>query len=114
MRPQSPRGEAGTPDVFATNSETSGSRGRLRFLKPDARQAAAMLDGLDDAVAATFERALEALSRAGALIERIEVPEFHDVGVMNAKGGFAAPEGFEELERRRYVDTELIVLRHRA
>lgn len=52
------------------------------------------LDDLDDAVAKTFERALEALSRAGALIERIEVPEFHDVGVMNAKGGFAAAESY--------------------
>lgn len=52
------------------------------------------LDDLDDAVAKTFERALAALSRAGALIERIEVPEFHDVGVMNAKGGFAAAESF--------------------
>jgi len=28
-----------------------------------------------------------------------------------AKAGFAAPEGFEELERRRYDDTALIVLR---
>ena len=52
------------------------------------------LDDLDEAVAKTFERALEALSRAGALIERIEVPEFHDVGVMNAKGGFAAAESY--------------------
>ena len=52
------------------------------------------LDDLDDAVAKTFERALEALSRAGALIERIEVPEFLDVGVMNAKGGFAAAESY--------------------
>jgi aspartyl-tRNA(Asn)/glutamyl-tRNA(Gln) amidotransferase subunit A len=52
------------------------------------------LDDLDDAVAKTFERALETLSRAGALIERIEVPEFHDVGVMNAKGGFAAAESY--------------------
>jgi hypothetical protein len=26
----------------------------------------------------------------------------------------AAPEGFEELERRRYDDTALIVLRHRG
>jgi aspartyl-tRNA(Asn)/glutamyl-tRNA(Gln) amidotransferase subunit A len=52
------------------------------------------LDDLDDAVAKTFERALETLSRAGALIERIEVPEFNDVGVMNAKGGFAAAESF--------------------
>ena len=52
------------------------------------------LDDLDDEVAKTFERALETLSRQGALIERIEVPEFLDVGVMNAKGGFAAAESF--------------------
>src|SRR5437660_1139821 len=48
------------------------------------------LDDLDDAVAKTFERALQSLSRAGALIEHIEMPEFLDVAVMNAKGGFAA------------------------
>jgi aspartyl-tRNA(Asn)/glutamyl-tRNA(Gln) amidotransferase subunit A len=52
------------------------------------------LDDLDDEVAKTFERALETLSRHGASIERIEVPEFHDVGVMNSKGGFAAAESF--------------------
>jgi aspartyl-tRNA(Asn)/glutamyl-tRNA(Gln) amidotransferase subunit A len=52
------------------------------------------LDDLDEEVAKTFERALETLSREGALIERIEVPEFHDVGVMNSKGGFAAAESY--------------------
>jgi len=52
------------------------------------------LDDLDEEVARTFERALERLSRLGALIERIEVPEFLDVGVMNAKGGFAAAESY--------------------
>ena len=52
------------------------------------------LDDLDDAVAKTFERALHALAREGALIEEIEMPEFHDVGIMNAKGGFAAAESF--------------------
>jgi aspartyl-tRNA(Asn)/glutamyl-tRNA(Gln) amidotransferase subunit A len=52
------------------------------------------LDDLDDAVAKTFERALETLSRQGAVIERIEVPEFLDVGVMNTKGGFAAAESY--------------------
>src|SRR6202035_6016843 len=46
------------------------------------------LDELDDEVSRTFERALETLSHQGALIERIEVPEFLDVGVMNSKGGF--------------------------
>jgi aspartyl-tRNA(Asn)/glutamyl-tRNA(Gln) amidotransferase subunit A len=53
-----------------------------------------VLDDLDDAVARTFERTLATLSRAGALIEHIEVPEFLDVGVMNAKGGFAAAESY--------------------
>ena len=52
------------------------------------------LDDLDDAVAKTFERTLETLSRQGALIERIAVPEFLDVGVMNSKGGFAAAESY--------------------
>src|SRR5205823_7524051 len=52
------------------------------------------LDDLDDEVAKTFERALETLSRLGALIERIEVPEFDDVAVMNSKGGFAAAESY--------------------
>jgi aspartyl-tRNA(Asn)/glutamyl-tRNA(Gln) amidotransferase subunit A len=53
-----------------------------------------VLDELDDEVARTFERALETLSRRGALIERIAVPEFLDVGVMNTKGGFAAAESY--------------------
>ena len=52
------------------------------------------LDDLDDAVAKTFERALGALSRAGALVEQIEVPEFLDVGLINAKGGFSAAESY--------------------
>jgi aspartyl-tRNA(Asn)/glutamyl-tRNA(Gln) amidotransferase subunit A len=52
------------------------------------------LDELDDEVARSFERALENLSRQGASIERIEVPEFLDVGVMNSKGGFAAAESY--------------------
>lgn len=53
-----------------------------------------VLDELDDAVAKTFDRALQTLSKAGALIEHIEVPEFLDIGVMNSKGGFAAAESF--------------------
>jgi aspartyl-tRNA(Asn)/glutamyl-tRNA(Gln) amidotransferase subunit A len=53
-----------------------------------------VLDDLDDAVARTFERALEALASAGALIEWIAVPEFLDAGVMNAKGGFSAAESY--------------------
>src|SRR5512138_3327818 len=52
------------------------------------------LDELDDAVATTFERVLQSLSKAGALIEHVEIPEFLDVGLMNSKGGFAAAESF--------------------
>jgi aspartyl-tRNA(Asn)/glutamyl-tRNA(Gln) amidotransferase subunit A len=52
------------------------------------------LDELDDTVARTFERALETLAREGAVIERIAVPEFLDVAVMNTKGGFAAAESY--------------------
>src|SRR3954452_1836440 len=52
------------------------------------------LDDLDAAVAATFERALKSLADHGAIIERIEMAEFHDIGPMNAKGGFAASESF--------------------
>jgi aspartyl-tRNA(Asn)/glutamyl-tRNA(Gln) amidotransferase subunit A len=53
-----------------------------------------VLDQLDDEVARAFDRALELLSRQGAVIERIAVPEFLDVGVMNANGGFAAAESY--------------------
>ncbi len=53
-----------------------------------------VLDELDDEVARSFERALATLSRQGALIERIAVPEFLDVGVMNIKGGFSAAESY--------------------
>jgi len=52
------------------------------------------LDELEDAVAQTFERAVEKLTREGALIERIAVPEFLDVAPMSAKGGFAAAESY--------------------
>src|SRR6201992_763650 len=53
-----------------------------------------VLADLDEAVAKTFERALATLAREGASIERIEVPEFHDIGVMNTKGGFTAAESY--------------------
>jgi aspartyl-tRNA(Asn)/glutamyl-tRNA(Gln) amidotransferase subunit A len=52
------------------------------------------LEDLDDAVSKTFERALATLAKHGARIERIEVPEFLEVGPMNAKGGFTAAESY--------------------
>src|SRR5437588_2679237 len=53
-----------------------------------------VLDDLDEAIATTFDRALQTLSRHGAVIERIETPEFLDMAPMNAKGGFAAAESY--------------------
>lgn len=52
------------------------------------------LDDLDADVAETFARALKTLADHGAIIERIEMAEFHDIGPMNAKGGFAASESY--------------------
>ena len=52
------------------------------------------LDDIDPHVSRCFERTLDTLSRKGASIERIEVPEFLDVAVMNSKGGFAAAESY--------------------
>jgi aspartyl-tRNA(Asn)/glutamyl-tRNA(Gln) amidotransferase subunit A len=53
-----------------------------------------MLDGLDDTVAVTFDRALSALSAAGARIERIACPEFLKLAQVNSKGGFPASEAY--------------------
>jgi aspartyl-tRNA(Asn)/glutamyl-tRNA(Gln) amidotransferase subunit A len=61
------------------------------------------LDGMDAGVAASFEAALATLSRAGAQISEIAVPEFAQLGAINAKGGLAAAEawhGHRELIQR--------------
>lgn len=50
------------------------------------------LDGLDDEVAAQFERALQSLSDAGARVVEIEMPEFAEVAGLQAKGGITAAE----------------------
>jgi aspartyl-tRNA(Asn)/glutamyl-tRNA(Gln) amidotransferase subunit A len=52
------------------------------------------LDGMDAAVAASFDAALATLSRAGAQIREIAVPEFAQLGAINAKGGLAAAEAW--------------------
>jgi aspartyl-tRNA(Asn)/glutamyl-tRNA(Gln) amidotransferase subunit A len=53
-----------------------------------------MLDGLDATVSAAFDRALDALSGAGACIVRRRFPEFEAIGPVNAKGGFTAAEAY--------------------
>jgi aspartyl-tRNA(Asn)/glutamyl-tRNA(Gln) amidotransferase subunit A len=53
-----------------------------------------VLDGMDATVGAAFERALGALSRAGARIVRRRFAAFDAIGPVNAKGGFAASEAY--------------------
>ena len=53
-----------------------------------------VLDGLDATVATAFAHALSVLERAGARLMRTRFPEFDDIQVVNAKGGFAASEAF--------------------
>jgi aspartyl-tRNA(Asn)/glutamyl-tRNA(Gln) amidotransferase subunit A len=52
------------------------------------------MDDLEPIVADAFERALKKLADKGALIERIAVPEFLDIGPMSVKGGFTAAESY--------------------
>lgn len=53
-----------------------------------------VLDGMDPIVGTAFDRALVALSHAGAHVVRMNVPEFDEVPAVNAKGGFAASEAY--------------------
>lgn len=51
-----------------------------------------VLDGLEDQVAADFERALKALAGRGAVIADMSFPELRDIPTINAKGGIVAAE----------------------
>ncbi len=51
-----------------------------------------VLGGMDEAVSDDLDRALSALSAAGAVVDLIAVPEFDDIPKINSKAGFAAPE----------------------
>ncbi len=51
-----------------------------------------MQDGMDAQVAAAFERSVQQLSRAGAKVISIELPEVGELGTIQARGGFSAPE----------------------
>jgi aspartyl-tRNA(Asn)/glutamyl-tRNA(Gln) amidotransferase subunit A len=52
------------------------------------------LDNLDPLVASAFERTLRILSESGIHVTTADVPEFSQIPVMNAKGGFAAAESY--------------------
>ena len=62
----------------------------LRFAVPEN----VVLDGMDETVAAAFDRALGALSAAGAAVTRVRFPEFDEIQGVNAKGGLAASEAY--------------------
>lgn len=49
-------------------------------------------DGMDEVVAATFARALNALSGAGAHLSESDMPELHEIPRINAKGGLVGSE----------------------
>ncbi len=53
-----------------------------------------VLDGLDEAVAAAFERACAALSRAGAQLTRLALPEFAELAQLNARGTLTGAEAW--------------------
>ena len=52
------------------------------------------LDGLDAHVAASFDRALELMAKAGAVVIDTPFERFAEVARINAKGGFAASEAY--------------------
>lgn len=53
-----------------------------------------VLDGLDSHVLQCFDRALDRLSHAGALVVHVPMKDFARVAEINAKGGFSAPEAY--------------------
>ena len=53
-----------------------------------------VLDGMDATVAATFLKAIDTLSAAGAHVIRTRFAAFDDLPMVNAKGGFAASEAY--------------------
>jgi aspartyl-tRNA(Asn)/glutamyl-tRNA(Gln) amidotransferase subunit A len=51
-------------------------------------------DGLEPEVASSFERALHALSKAGAHIQELPFTELTELPEINSKAGFPAPEAY--------------------
>jgi Asp-tRNA(Asn)/Glu-tRNA(Gln) amidotransferase A subunit family amidase len=64
-----------------------------------------MLDALEPAVAAAFERALERLRSVGAHIEDIDLPALADTAALQRHGGFSAAESWA-WHRQRLVTRE--------
>ena len=54
-----------------------------------------VMEGLDEAVASSFERTVETLRAAGARIDSIDCPLFDRAHALYEGGGFAGPESFQ-------------------
>lgn len=74
----------------ALSNEVPTSLAGLRIAVPQT----VALDGLDAHVAASFDRALERLAKAGAKVIDTPLERFTEVARINAKGGFAAAEAY--------------------
>ena len=77
---------AGEPVPAPTTRDVAGAR----LAVPET----VVLDSMDSAVAAAFERALTRLSAAGARITRLAVPEFAQFAALHARGSLAAAEAW--------------------
>ena len=66
-----------------------------------------MLEALEPAVASAFERSLATLSRAGARIEMLALPELGEVAGINAGGGFSPVEAWA-WHRRHLATSEAL------
>uniref|UniRef100_UPI00404843DA amidase n=1 Tax=Orrella sp. TaxID=1921583 RepID=UPI00404843DA len=80
---------AGTPERLSAPLGSTVLRGRV-FAQPKQL----VLEGMDDTVARTYEAACHALSKAGASIVSIDLPELDLLASMNAAGGFTAVESW--------------------
>ncbi|SDF39306.1 MULTISPECIES: amidase [Thalassobaculum] len=65
-----------------------------------------VLDDLDEPTAAAFQAALSRISEAGATIVDLALPELLELPVVNAKGGFTAPESYALHERHILRDPD--------
>jgi len=53
-----------------------------------------VLDGADETVRSAFDRAIQALRKAGAQLEMLDLPEFDQLADINRQGGFVCAEAW--------------------
>jgi aspartyl-tRNA(Asn)/glutamyl-tRNA(Gln) amidotransferase subunit A len=79
--------------ILSGRSESVAIEGNARGLRLVAPQNY-VLDGIEPDVWTGFDLALSSLERAGAVVDRMAIPELDRIPVINAKGGFAAAESY--------------------